>query len=90
MRSTIMAVLTNGNIGLLEPIPQEWTEGSELAVQLVYAPAGQTEVGPDAPEMSGQGPQLAQEDWETFQATLDVMQREAKDLIRRQTVLGNP
>ena len=31
----IQAVLKNGAIYLLEPLPSNWTEGSELAVQLV-------------------------------------------------------
>jgi len=83
------AVVKNGVIVPIDPLPQEWADGRELWVD---DPNEQQEskqaLDEWIHEVEGSASKVDQNDWEEMQTVLDSMHKEAKDQVRRQMGLG--
>jgi len=87
MKWHIEAVVKNGLIYSLEPLPPEWTEGSELAIQLVYAPPIHEELQTDQGEANGVATTDAADD-ARLDAALAEADAKAKAIVRREMGLS--
>ena len=84
------AILKDGLIHPLEPLPPEWQDGKELLVELI-------EVEDDSPEAIEQWAReldalcadVDPDDWAKMQAAIDEHRREAKEWMRAYMGLPN-
>lgn len=83
----IRAIVRNGAIHPLDPLPPEWCDGREVVVQEVEAataaPPEETDNWYQEMETLTAGLNDPQE-WEQIEATLTEADRQAKALVRRQ------
>jgi hypothetical protein len=82
--STIRAIIENGQILPLDPLPTEWTEGRQVIVEdAESAPSDDLEEW--YRELQELGPaQFEPGEWERVQATLAEADEMAKAMVRRQ------
>lgn len=81
------AVLRNGVIYLVEPLPKEWEDGKELSVE----PAPETDpvfAQKWFQEMQALCADSTPEEEAEFQAALDEVRRQGKEAMRREMGLG--
>ena len=80
---TIKAIVHNGSIQPLEPLPSDWVEGKELLVEdSAIAPAGDLEAW--AREIDEAASQLSAQDHDRFREALDEVERQSKEATRRE------
>ncbi len=72
----IRAILTHGVIQPIDPVPEDWVEGSELMIAEVYRPESPAAV--DASDFESDP-----EDDERLMAALAAAHHQAKDVMRR-------
>lgn len=80
---TIKAVLRNGHIEPLEPLPSEWIEGQELLVEQP-ASESQDQVEQWAKELESAAQRVPVEEHDRFQKALEEIRREGKEAMRRE------
>ena len=83
------AILKNGVIVPIDPVPEEWADGRELWLE--EAPGGKKRHQPVDEwirEVEKSAAQVDQKDWEEMQAALDSMHKEAKEQVRREMGLS--
>jgi hypothetical protein len=82
----IRAVIQNGQIRPLDPLPAEWTEGRQVIVEEAdspLAPVGELEAW--YRELQKLGPaEYEPGEWERVQANLIEADEQAKAVVRRQ------
>ncbi len=79
----LRAVLKNGVIVPIDPLPQEWADGRELWVEEhPQAKNSNQPLDEWIREVEESAAQVDQRDWEEMQAVLDAMQKEAKEQVR--------
>jgi hypothetical protein len=81
---TIKAVLRQGVIQPVEPLPPGWGEGQELVVEEPAASRADAEIGQWAQEMDAATAQIPAEEHERFLKALDEIERESKEAVRKQ------
>ena len=80
---TIKAILRNGSIEPVEPLPAEWAEGKELLVEDGEAAnAGNVEAW--ARELDTAVSQVAAEEHDRFRKALEDVELESKEAVRRE------
>jgi hypothetical protein len=80
---TIKAVLRNGQIEPLEPLPTEWADGQELVVE-TDSVATNAQLANWMTELDTSVADLPAADHQQFQQALDEIERESKESVRRQ------
>lgn len=81
---TIKAVLRQGVIQPIEPLPADWVEGQELVVEEPRAVGADDEVGRWAREMDAAVAQIPAEEHDRFLHAVDEIERESKDAVRKE------
>jgi NifB/MoaA-like Fe-S oxidoreductase len=80
---TIRAIVHNGLIQPLEPLPAEWAEGKELVVE-ESAAATAEDLQAWARELDEEINRIPPEEHDRFRLALDEVERESKDAVRRE------
>jgi hypothetical protein len=81
---TIRAILRDGCIQPIEPLPPEWVEGQELLVEQTAAEGAKEQVGQWAADLEAAAARLPVEDHDRFRRALDEIERESKDAVRQE------
>ena len=81
---TIRAVLSNGQIHPLEPIPSEWPDGQELLIEQPDATDTQAQIADWSKELDFATAEIPMEEHVRFQHGLDEIERESKEMVRRE------
>ncbi len=86
----IRAVVKNGVVAPLDPLPSEWSEGQELAIEAVEREdsSSEREGALWLKDMDTLTADLTDVDWLLFDATLATADESAKALVRRDMGLG--
>jgi hypothetical protein len=80
---TIKAILRNGSIQPLEPLPPDWAEGKELLVEDSALGSGEDLIE-WAREIDEAARELPPEEHARFREALDALERQSKDAVRRE------
>jgi uncharacterized membrane protein len=80
---TIKAILRNGAIKPIEPLPAGWAEGQELLIEGTDVPTAE-DLRAWAAEMEASAARLPAEEHEHFERALDEVERESKEAVRRE------
>jgi hypothetical protein len=81
---TIRPVLSNGQIQPLEPIPPEWPEGQELVVEQPEISDSQSQIPQWSKELDSATAEIPSDEHGRFRHALDEIEREGKEMIRRE------
>jgi len=81
---TIKAVLRDGRIQPLEPLPPDWADGQELVIEDPELTGAQTQVDQWAKDLETATAGLPAEEHDRFRAALGEIERESKDAVRRE------
>jgi hypothetical protein len=84
MSRMVRAILKNGRIEPVDPLPHEWNDGRELRVEAQDHDPTREELERwlrDCDESAGN---LTAEDWTSFERALADHEREQKELMRRE------
>jgi hypothetical protein len=80
---TVKAVLRNGQIQPIEPLPANWIDGQELVVEDPGLPSA-SELESWAREMDIETAKIPIEEHDRFLRALEEAERESKDAVRRE------
>lgn len=78
----IKAVLENGVIRPVEPLPPDWRDGQELVVEADVVPDA-ADVDRWADELEAASRAIPDEEHDRFMRALEVGEKESKDAVRR-------
>lgn len=81
---TIKAVLRQGVIQPIEPLPADWVEGQELVVEEPRDERADAEIGQWAREMDAAVARIPADEHDRFLEALDGIERESKDAVRKE------
>ena len=81
---TIKAIIRDGRIQALEPLPAEWTEGLEVVVEQPDLVGAEAQVGQWAKDLETAAARVPAEEHDRFRRALGEIERESKDAIRRE------
>lgn len=84
------AVLKNGVIHPVEPLPTNWTEGTQLQVQKAPAPKKKHkrfDIDDWFKRVEKAAAEIDPEDWERMQRAIDKHRAQAKEYAKRQAGL---
>jgi hypothetical protein len=81
---TIKAILRNGRIQPLEPLPVDWTDGQELIVEQPDSGGAAAQVSEWAEDLEAAAARLPAEEHDRFRRALNEIGRESKDAVRRE------
>jgi hypothetical protein len=81
---TIRAVVKNGAIQPLDPLPAEWGEGQELLVEEPVSAELEAELDAWAEQLEAGAAKLPPEDTERFLEAIDEVKRESKLAVARE------
>ena len=81
---TIKAILRDGRIQPLEPLPTDWEEGQELVVEQPSSSNGESQVAEWAKDLDGAVAEIPAEEHDRFRRGLEGVERESKEDIRRE------
>jgi hypothetical protein len=81
---TIRAVVKNGAIQPLGPLPAEWVEGQELVVEEPLPAESEADLNAWAAQLEAGAARLPAEDTERFLKALDEVERESKEAVARE------
>lgn len=81
---TIKAVLRDGRIQPLEPIPPDWTEGQELVIEEPDLDETAAEIQQWAEELEASTARIPADEHERLERALDEIKQESKDAVRRE------
>lgn len=80
----IKAVLRNGHIQPLEPLPADWTEGQKLVVEEPELAGAEAQIDQWATDLETATAQVPPEEHDRFRQALTEIERESKDSVRRE------
>ncbi len=83
----IRAIVRNGRLEPLEPLPRNWNEGTELSIEMALpsdSPVGAANWQQQFDEMEAHAAQVSPEDITELNAILDENDRQQKEIVRRQ------
>ena len=80
---TIRAVLRQGIIEPIEPLPPDWRDGQELVVEEPKPDNSCDEISQWARELDTATAQIPPEEHDRFLRALDEIERESKDAVRK-------
>ncbi|MDP9172775.1 MAG: hypothetical protein M3O30_02775 [Planctomycetota bacterium] len=80
---TIKAILRDGRIQPLEPIPPDWTEGQELVIEEPDAGQNAADIKQWAKDLEDSNPKIPDEEHDRLERALDEIERESKNTVRR-------
>ena len=80
---TIKAVLRQGVIQPVEPLPPDWREGQELVVEEPKPETANEEINQWARDLDAAAAQIPAEEHDRFLAALDEIERESKEAVRK-------
>jgi hypothetical protein len=78
------AVLRNGVVVPVEPLPADWTDGKELLIEEASGQDDSEELKKWIQEVEAAASEIDPKEWQQLQASLDEMHDEAKIMVRRQ------
>jgi len=78
---TIKAVIQNGRIEPLEPLPKDWLEGQEVVVES-EVPQTAREIDQWSSELEAAAARVPAADHKRFMEALDEIERESKEAMR--------
>jgi hypothetical protein len=81
---TIKAVVRDGVIQPLAPLPAEWVEGKELLIKEPSLADSEADLDRWEKELDEAAAQIPPEDHERMQRALEKIDRESKDAVRRE------
>jgi hypothetical protein len=81
---TIKAILRDGRIQPLEPLPTDWSEGQELVVEEPQIAEGEAEINQWAKDLDKSTSQIPAEEHDRFLRALDEIERASKDAVHRE------
>ncbi len=81
---TIKAVIHDGQIQPLEPLPKEWIDGQALVVEGPEAETTKAEIEQWAKELEESTARIPPEEHERFERAAEENERESKDYVRRE------
>jgi hypothetical protein len=81
---TIKAILRDGRIQPLEPLPPDWTEGQELVIEEPDWGETAAEIEQWAKELEASTARIPVEEHELLESALEEIERESKDAVRRE------
>ena len=81
---TIKAVLRHGVIQPVEPLPPGWADGQELVVEEPKTESADAEINQWSQEMDAATDQIPAEEHDRFLKALDEIERESKEVVRKQ------
>ncbi|MDB5330176.1 MAG: hypothetical protein JWP03_1327 [Phycisphaerales bacterium] len=81
---TIKAILRDGRIQPLEPLPPDWTEGQELVVEEPESVEAEARINQWTKELDQATAQIPTEEHDRFLHALDEIERASKDAVRRE------
>ncbi len=81
---TIKAVIHDGQIQPLEPLPPDWVEGQELVVEDPELLPTRSEIEQWAKELEESTAKIPPEEHERLERALEGIERESKDAVRRE------
>jgi len=81
---TIKAILRDGRIQPLEPLPRDWTEGQELVVEEPESADAEAEINQWATDLDKSTAQIPVEEHDRFLRALDEIERASKEAVRRE------
>jgi len=80
---TIKAILRDGRIQPLEPLPPNWADGQELVVEEPDLGETPAEIEQWAKELEESTAKIPVEEHERLDRALDEIERDSKDAVRR-------
>lgn len=80
---TVRAVLRQGVIQPVDPLPAGWTEGQELVVEEPKPDSTGEEIQQWARELDAATAQIPAEDHDRFLRALDEIERDSKEAVRK-------
>lgn len=81
---TVRAILRNGQIQPIEPLPSRWSEGQELLIEEPNTAPSQAELDEWARDLEEAVAKIPPEEHERFARALEEIERESKEAVRRQ------
>ena len=81
---TIRAILRDGMIQPVEPLPPGWADGQELVVEEPQADRAAADIVQWAQELDAATAQIPAEEHERFLQAIDEIERESKEAVRKQ------
>jgi hypothetical protein len=85
---TIKAILRDGRIQPLEPLPPDWAEGQELVIEEPDVVETAEEIEQWAKELEASTARIPLEEHERLERALEEIERESKDAVRREWEKG--
>jgi hypothetical protein len=86
------AMVKNGMIVPIDPLPEEWADGRELWVEeaehAANAKKSNQPLDQWIQEVEESAAQVDEGEWQKMQAVLDAMHKEAKEQVRREMGLS--
>lgn len=84
----IRAIIQNGQIHALDPLPADWVEGRRVVIEDA-GPASSDDLEDWYRELQELGPaEYEPGEWERVQATMDEADEQARAIVRRQMGLS--
>jgi hypothetical protein len=81
---TIKAVLRDGRIQPVEPIPPAWREGQELRIEEPRFEGTAAQIDQWVKDLEASASEVPAEDHERFRIALEENERASKDAVRRE------
>jgi hypothetical protein len=81
---TIKAILRDGHIQPIEPIPPGWTEGQELVIEEPDLSETVADIEKWAKELEASTSQIPADEHERLERALHEIEQESKDAVRRE------
>jgi hypothetical protein len=81
---TIKAILRDGRIQPLEPLPRDWAEGQELVVEEPELVEAETQINQWTKDLDKSTAQIPAEEHDRFLRALDEIERASKGAVRRE------
>jgi hypothetical protein len=81
---TIKAILRDGAIQPVEPLPSQWADGQELIVEQPEFTAEQSELRAWTEDLESAAAKLPPEEHERFLKALDEIERQSKNAVGRE------
>ena len=81
---TIKAILRDGQIQPLEPLPLDWVDGQELQIEPPDSDGPQAEIRAWEMDLEAAAARLPAEDHDRFQRALGEIEHESKEAVRHE------
>ena len=84
----IRAIVKNGTIHLVEPMPSDWSDGHEVVVEEVQPCEGPEQIDQWYKELEAAAAEIDPEDDQRLQDATTEVRRQAKEIARREMGLA--